>query len=73
MTRRTTPAFATGGVSYLDHMGETTTISQPTPTGWRCFHCNDHFWNWRDAARHFGYPGEQPRPTCVEGTATNAT
>lgn len=66
MSYRSTPALAIGGVSYLDHKGEATNVSDPTPTGWRCFHCNRHFTGWRAAMRHFGEPGDKSKnlPIC---------
>lgn len=67
MSRRSTPAFAIGGIPYLDHMGEVTSIEDCPPTGWRCFHCNMHFTHWRAALRHFGMPGAKKIPLCIRG------
>jgi hypothetical protein len=63
MTRRSSPSFAIGGVSWLDHRGKPgdATILPPCG-GWRCFHCDEHFTHWQAAWRHFGAPG-QPRGT----------
>ncbi|WP_152680140.1 hypothetical protein [Sphingomonas paucimobilis] len=73
MTYRSTPSFAVGGVSWLASEGRTSYIGDPTPTGWRCFHCNEHFTNPNAAWRHFGNPAEVPGqhpPTECQRSAT---
>jgi len=69
MTYRSSPAFAVGGVSWLPADGRESYIGDPTPTGWRCFHCNEHFTDWRAALRHFGEPVDKRQPSCVEQAA----
>lgn len=66
MSYRATPSFSVGGVSWLGSEGHEALLSNSVPTGWRCFHCNEHFWHWRAAMRHFGEPGKIERPICVE-------
>ncbi|WP_343526714.1 hypothetical protein [Sphingomonas sp.] len=58
MSYRSTPAFAVGGVSWLASEGRTSYVGDPTPPGWRCFHCNAHFTDPKAAWRHFGNPTE---------------
>lgn len=75
MTYRSTPSFAVGGVSWLAPEGRTGYIGDPTPTGWRCFHCNEHFTDSNAAWRHFGNPaeapGQHPPTECQRSTAPN--
>lgn len=70
MSRRTSPSFAIGGVSHLDHTDQPGDASVVPPEGgWRCFHCAMRFTNWRAAYRHFGDPSpgvERRPPLCVE-------
>jgi hypothetical protein len=63
-TRRSTPAFAPGGVPY--HNGDHDQYEPGPSCGWRCFHCNCHFHNYRAALRHFGQPGSDQTPRCLE-------
>lgn len=65
VTQRSTPAYAIGGVAYLTHENELSCVGDPVPSGWRCFHCNEHFTHWIAARRHFGNPGKRAMPVCV--------
>jgi hypothetical protein len=62
-TRRSSPAFSIGGVSYLDWAGELSEIVPP-PGGWACFSCGERFYTVRSALKHFGPPGNADRPKC---------
>lgn len=65
MSRRSTPSFAIGGATWLDHRGGPGDAMIPPPEGgWRCFHCNAWFPHWRSALRHFGAPGSTRLAAC---------
>lgn len=67
MTLRSTPAFAIGGVPWFNEAQALGRWFDPGPAcGWRCFHCNCHFTDWRAAARHFGVAGVKSGPLCRE-------
>lgn len=64
VSRRSSPSFAIGGVSWLDHRGLCYDIALPVEGRWRCFICNETFSSVDSALRHFGTdPRQQPRCT----------
>lgn len=65
MTYRSTPSFAVGGVAWLDHTDDFSSIYDIPPCGWRCFHCNEHFTDPKKALIHFGDPGSKKEPECL--------
>lgn len=65
VTRRSTPAFAIGGIAWLDQANQCYDIALPIEGRWRCFICDETFASVASAFRHFGTnPRENPR--CVE-------
>lgn len=64
-SRRSTPAFVTGGLNWEPDPAKPDegTITVPFG-GWSCFHCGDRFTSARAAAKHFGPSVEAP-PICV--------
>ena len=64
MSRRSSPAFAIGGVSWLDQSDECHDIVVPPEGFWRCFICDDRFYSVRAALRHFGVEPKKP-PRCL--------
>lgn len=65
MSRRSSPSFAIGGVSWLGPNGRPTNIVLPPEGHWRCFICNDVFSDVASAFRHFGVDPKKP-PRCQE-------
>jgi hypothetical protein len=62
LSYRSTPSFAVGGVAWVDVDGQ----RYDPPCGYLCFHCGEHFKHWYAARRHFGDPGSNAVPRCVE-------
>lgn len=65
LSARATSAFAVGGISWIDHTDKPSDLGIVPSTGWRCFHCDAHFWSMRAALRHFGYPDKKRKPLCI--------
>lgn len=66
MTYRSTPALAVGGIAWLGPNDAPSDAKDCPPGGWRCFHCNEHFTHWMGALVHFGRPGSNRAPECLE-------
>lgn len=62
MSYRSSPSFAVGGASWVDVDCE----RYDPACGYLCFHCGEHFRHWYQARRHFGDPGTNAVPRCVE-------
>lgn len=60
VTRRSSPAFAIGGVSWVQPDGK----HYDPPCGYLCFHCGAYFRHWLYASRHFGKTPED-LPACI--------
>lgn len=60
-SRRSSPAFAVGGLGYEPDPREPMTGWTITPYGgWSCFQCGERFTDWQKAEIHFG-----PRPGMI--------
>jgi hypothetical protein len=65
-SRRTSPAFAVGGLGYEPESGVRSDYGVTfTPYGgWACYHCGERFTHWLDAERHFGKTPKE-LPACI--------
>lgn len=64
-SRRTSPAFAVGGLGFEPNPRRPGEGWNFAPlAGWRCYHCGENFTSFRTAAAHFGRNSDVP-PLCL--------